>query len=35
MDEDNIIEQFIRNDMAANEDEYYELMAIAEMLGEL
>lgn len=34
-DERNILEQFILNDMAANEDEAAELMDIAEMLGYL
>lgn len=34
-DERNILEQFIINDMASNEDEAYELLDIAEMLGYL
>lgn len=34
-DERDILELFILNDMASNEDEAYELMDIAEMLGYL
>lgn len=34
-DERDILEQFILNDMANSEDEAYELMDIAEMLGYL
>lgn len=34
-DERAIIKQFIINDMARNENEAYELMDIAEMLGYL
>ena len=34
-DERNILEQFIINDMSSSEDEAYELMDIAEMLGYL
>lgn len=34
-DERLIFEQFILNDMANSEDEAYELMDIAEMLGYL
>lgn len=35
MDEQNILVQFILNDMASSNDEAYELMDIAEMLGYL
>lgn len=33
MDNDNILLDFITNDMASCEEEAYELMDIAEMLG--
>ena len=33
MDEQDILEQFILNDMASDEDVAYELMDIAEKLG--
>lgn len=34
-DERDILEKFILNDMTSDEDEYCELMNIAEMLGYL
>lgn len=35
MEDNDILKKFIINDMASNEDEAIELIAIAEMLGYL